>query len=733
MQTTPLTYFDQLSRDLLRRIQIEHEKRITTFPAPPSARPDADTDGTGDEAADAASRAKAARELDPQQATEFLGRSDAYRTDETDQADVKRPAQRPLGRMILAARFVACFQTPLQLSALGAPLAVSCLELPDHSERQRAWEDLPNILRHLSHLAEPAPGSLASVQTVVLGYRGTTHSDRARATRDFEDAMGASVKTGKTILALAPALADLPQGMHALVSHVFTLPPLDRSMILDILRQTHALSESVDEGALLDLLPPDAALARMPLALFHNAFHEVSPRAVLSRLRDLATAQTSARHTDRMTLDRIHLPPAATAFCAGLLADLQGWQAQQVAWSEVLSSACLYGPPGNGKTSLAAALAGSAGIPLVTTSYADCQKAGHQGDFLRVLADKVTEAILSAPCVFFLDELDSFGLRDKPGRNSDYVVGIVNGLLEHLSKLNDTPGVITLGATNHPHLVDPAILRPGRFDAKIHLGNPDRSGILRILEIELGAQAQDLGANDIANRLLGLSGAQVSAVVRDARARARRACQNLQPEHLGSAADHVAPPRPPALLRRIAIHEAGHAVVGHSLGLPPPRHLQLTASGGAYGYVTPDTMTVETAEDHLATLLGGRAAEIDLLGSCSSGADKDLAEATDLAYSMRYRWGMYTHTLISLSRDTVLGADPSAGTADLLNADLRHAEHTALPIIRDNKALVHRIADALLRASELAGPDLQRLLEEGAGPGEPTKDDPHKPQHQPLR
>ena len=403
-------------------------------------------------------------------------------------------------------------------------------------------------------------------------------------------------------------------------------------MILDILRQTHALSESVDKGTLLDLLPSDAALARMPLLLLQNAFHQHDPRAVLSRLRDLATAQTSARYTDRLTLDKIHLPPAAAAFCESLLADLQGWQAGEVPWSEVPSSACLYGPPGNGKTSLAAALAGSAGIPLIATSYADCQRAGHQGDFLRVLADKVTEAVMSAPCVFFLDELNSFAVRDKPGRNSDYVVGVVNGLLEHLSKLNDTPGVITLGATNNPHLVDPAILRPGRFDIKLHLCDPDRAGILRILEIELGAQAEHLGAADIANRLLGVSGAQVSAVVRDARARARRSRGDLQPEHLGSAVDHIAPPRPPTLLRRIAIHEAGHAVVGHCLGLPPPRHLQLTASGGAYGYVIPETMTVESAEDHLATLLGGRAAEIELLGSCSSGADKDLAEATDLAY-----------------------------------------------------------------------------------------------------
>ncbi|SNR44852.1 AAA family ATPase [Puniceibacterium sediminis] len=705
MHTTHLTFSDWLTRDLLRRVHDHFNEGFTSFPSG-----EEETDGI---ASDAAAGAPASIEMEPEQAARFLQRPSIYRTDETGNI-AKRALQIPIARMILAARFAACFPTSAQLTALGAPQALSCLEIPDREERQRAWDDLPNILVHLGRLTQLDSQPLSSVQTVVLGYRGTTQSDRARATKDFEDALAAAVEKGNSIVALVPVLSDLPKDMLPLVSRSMTLPPLSRAMICDILRQSHAVTDDIKEEALLDLMPSDTALAKMPLSLFHSAFHQISPRGVLSRLRDLATAQAATRQTYSMTLDKIHLPPPAAAFCEAVLGDLQAWQAREVSWSEVPSSACLYGPPGNGKTSLAVALAGSAGIPLFVTSYADCQRAGHQGDFLRVLADKVTEAITSAPCVLFVDELDSFAVRDKPGRNSDYVVGVVNGLLEHLSRLNDTPGVITLGATNNLHLVDPAILRPGRFDIKLHLGDPDRAGILRILEIELGARAADLGAADIANRLLGVSGAQVSAVVRDARARARRAKGDLQPEHLVLAVDCIAPQRPPVLLQRIALHEAGHAVVGYCLGLPPPHHLRLTATGGSYGYLIPDTMTEQTAQDNLATLLGGRAAEIALLGTCSSGADKDLAEATELACSMRYRWGMRPDTLISIPRDTRGGPDTFTGSTDLLNTDLRHAEDISLGIIRNHEPLVHRIANALHQSSELTAADLQRLLDDGA-------------------
>lgn len=711
MQANPTAYTKQLTHDLLRRILEQYNEHYNGFSAVSTDDAEADADELHDNVEGHGT--STAHDLKPAEAAKFLSETETYRTRDADRAGTQRAARVPLARMLLAARFAACFDTPAQLLNLAGPQSLTCLELPHRAERQRAWDDLPNVLVHLGHLASPHRKSLSSVQAIVLGYRGKTQSDQERALKDFEDGLETAIECGRSIVALVPGRSYLSEHMQPLVTRSITLPPLCRTMVIEILRHTHALGDDITGAALRDLMPSDTALAKMPLPLLHTAFHGETAQKVLSRLSKLSDASVAAPPSNRMTLQQIHLPLTAATFCDGVLTDLQDWQIGKVSWSEVPCSALFYGPPGNGKTSLAAALAGSAGIPLVSTSYADCQRAGHQGDFLRVLSDKVTEAISSAPCVFFLDELDSFGLRNKPTRNSDYIVGVVNGLLEHLSRLNDTPGVIVIGATNHPHLVDPAILRPGRFDAKIHLGNPDCAGILRIMEIELGANAKELSAADIASRLLGVSGAQVSAVIRDAREKARRSGNPMRPEHLSSAVDHIAPQRPPELLRRIAIHEAGHAVVGHRLGLPPPRHLQLTAFGGEYGYAIPDTLTERTAQDHLATLLGGRTAEIVLLGNCSSGADSDLAEATQLAFSMRYRWGMRHNTMISISQDAGLLPNLPSTAVQKLNADLRRAGTVSKKIIKDNRALVHRVADGLLQETELNGKDLLRILHSG--------------------
>tara|TARA_R110002012_G_scaffold17254_3_gene65529 strand:+ start:1390 stop:2196 length:807 start_codon:yes stop_codon:yes gene_type:complete len=219
----------------------------------------------------------------------------------------------------------------------------------------------------------------------------------------------------------------------------------------------------------------------------------------------------------------------------------------------------------------------------------------------------VEKAITCAPCVFFIDELDSFSKLTVSHRHSGYVAGIVNALLEHLTKLNNTAGVIVLGATNLPENVDPAIIRPGRFDRHTALENPDRAGIKRICEIELGASALDLDLDlaPIADRLLGMSGAQVAAVVRDARGQARQSNTTLCNQHLHAAVDHVAPEGREEDLHRIAIHEAGHAVVAHSLGLPLPDMVRITACGGAYHGKMPFAATKKVVCDQIAVTLGG--------------------------------------------------------------------------------------------------------------------------------
>lgn len=132
---------------------------------------------------------------------------------------------------------------------------------------------------------------------------------------------------------------------------------------------------------------------------------------------------------------------------------------------------------------LAHAMAGSAGINFVKTSYSDCQKAGHQGDMLRELNAAADRAVASAPCGFFIDEIDSFYNRDISHKG--YMIGVVNGLLTLIDRLAATEGVVLISATNDPRRVDPAVIRSGRFDRHIQVSAPDRAGIRAMLEAAL--------------------------------------------------------------------------------------------------------------------------------------------------------------------------------------------------------------------------------------------------------
>ena len=394
-----------------------------------------------------------------------------------------------------------------------------------------------------------------------------------------------------------------------------------------------------------------------------------------------------------------------------LVADMAAWRAGTLAWDEVSSSLLLTGPPGNGKTLLAAALAGSVGASLVATSYSDCQKHGHQGHMLAALARAVEEAVRTSPSVFFLDELDSFTRRHGSDHIGRYMVGVVNGLLEHLSRLNETPGVIVLGATNYPDMIDPAVTRPGRFDLHVEIGAPDHAMIVRILRHALGETAGALDLASVADRLLGRSGAQVTALVREARGLARAEGVALAQGHLDAAAGRIAPAPAPEVLRRVAIHEAGHLVVAHCLGLPQPARAILTVGGGLVELPGLPSESRGSALDRIAVMLGGRAAERVILGDASSGAgvgrQSDLAKATALAATVRYEWGLAGQ----------LAYTPRAGgesevTVREIDAVLQACQARAEWIVREEQPRVLRIAEVLLAERELKAERLGALLNE---------------------
>ena len=293
----------------------------------------------------------------------------------------------------------------------------------------------------------------------------------------------------------------------------------------------------------------------------------------------------------------------------------------------------MVGPPGTGKTLLAEALAGSAGITFVKTSYSDCQRHGHQGDFLRELNASADRASTGAPSVWFLDEIDSFHRRGQSV--SGYMIGVINGLLTLVDKLSATEGVILIAATNDIDRVDTAVIRAGRYDRHIRVYPPDLGGVRVLLSSALADTISDEHLDRLADQLLGKTGAELAALVRDARTRARAEGQPFSAAHVQAAADAVQPPLAPDLLWRISVHEAGHLVAGAVFGLPAATSARVTATGGEVVRPALPSLTRDSLRAFQCAGLSGRAAEEVVLGDISSGggtgATSDLAQATKLA------------------------------------------------------------------------------------------------------
>lgn len=651
--------------------------------------------------------------LTPEEISKLLEENIDPFSDAHDGSTIPPYTRLPFSTLIAAVRFADLLTDPERIITLVKPLSFTLLKTLRSEDRALFGDELQDILDHLRNVSPVEENGWGRIKTAALTTPNNSNTKVERQLAEFHDQITEWIAEGRSIIALAPSIDCLPAAAHVICAQSsFSIPLLTRDMVVEILRQTHSLTGQLSETAIHGRLPSDSELQALSLPLIKNAFHATTTLTVADRLRELCeTAKTIPANGIGLTLEDIHLPKAASDDMEQVLSDLVLWRSGQLDWSEVSSSALFFGPPGNGKTRLASALAGSAGIPLITTSYADCQKAGHQGDFLRVLADAVEEAIGKAPCVLFIDELDSFSNRAHKQRSSDYVTGVVNGLLEHLTRLNDTAGVIILGATNNPQQIDPAVIRPGRFDLKIPLGNPDRLGITRILQIELGRNETTLDLGIAADRLMGSSGAQIAAVVRDARGKARHGGTGLTKHHLEAAIERVATACSTIDLNRIAIHEAGHAVVAHVLGLPLPEMVQVTTNGGEYIGTGDAPSTKSSAEDCIAVTLAGRAAEDICLGDVSNGANSDLAHATELAFKIRHQWGLKPDNLLSLHPKRQRDLDSYGQFGTLINRDLLAQYDRAKTIVLDNQALVERVAEALLKHRELDGQDLMKLLE----------------------
>ncbi len=524
-----------------------------------------------------------------------------------------------------------------------------------------------------------------------------------RSLKDFADKIRGRLLAAESAIAILPSATSLPDDLRSVMAPEMALPPLTRDMFKAVL-------EFHFHAAPLDLRYTDRQIARLSdlalVAIFASHTLE-DARAVLDR-----AVAGEADHIG-VTLDQIHGQPDAVSALRQAVNDVHDFQAGRIDWAEVTKSFLLMGPPGTGKTMLAQALAGSAGVGMVKTSYSDCQKEGHQGDMLKALAGAVESAITNAPSVFFIDEIDSFHNRKgRMGSKDGYIIGVVNGLLTQLDRLSATPGVILIAATNYPDRVDPAVIRAGRFDKHIRVGKPDRSGIRAMLTASLGAMTGVEGLDTLSDQLLGLTGAEVAAMLRDARTRARAERTSLAMTHIRAAADAIRPPIAPGLMRRIAVHEAGHVLAGHLLGLPEARFVRITPGDGYVLRSRPMFRIPETVHRLICSHVAGRIAEeliFDIpCDGAGNGPESDLAQATRLAVEAECAHG-FGESLAWVDPDTPFHTLPLP-VQTRVEARLQSAADHVRRLFLAHRTNLERIAGVLLERRELDADAIAALM-----------------------
>jgi cell division protease FtsH len=402
----------------------------------------------------------------------------------------------------------------------------------------------------------------------------------------------------------------------------------------------------------------------------------------------------------------------------------------------------LYGPPGTGKTLLARAVAGEAGVPFFSISGSDFVEM-----FVGVGASRVRDlfeqAKKAAPAIVFVDEIDAVGRHRGAGLGGghDEREQTLNQLLVEMDGFDVRTGIIMIAATNRPDILDPALLRPGRFDRQIVVDRPDLAGRREIATVHMKGKplTDDVSADLIARRTPGFTGADIANLLNEAALlSARREKQTVGPDEVAAAIDRViaGPERRSRVMsdkeRRVtAYHEAGHALVGHVLPNTDDIHkVSIIARGRALGWTlalpTEDRYTRTRSElcDELAFLLGGRSAEELIFGEPTTGAANDIERASQIARAMVTEYGMsealgpqrlgHAQGEVFLGKDLGHEANYSEEVAAAIDLEVRRlvddAHDDAREILTLHRSTLHRLAGALIEHETLDEDDLRAIL-----------------------
>jgi len=412
----------------------------------------------------------------------------------------------------------------------------------------------------------------------------------------------------------------------------------------------------------------------------------------------------------------------------------------------------LVGPPGTGKTLLAKAVAGEAGVPFFSISGSEFVEM-----FVGVGASRVRDlfdqAKRNSPCIVFIDEIDAVGRHRGAGLGGshDEREQTLNQILVEMDGFDTNTNVIIVAATNRPDILDPALLRPGRFDRQVVLDRPDIKGRKAILEVHAKGKPLDSGVNmeTLAKQTPGFSGADLANLVNEASIlAARRGKKKVTMPEFDEAVDRViaGPERKSRVISQrereiIAYHEAGHALVGHLLPkADPPYKISIVSRGMAGGFTRflPEEdrhlYTKTQFKDMLAAMLGGMVAEVMTFGEATTGPQDDLDRATRLARQMVTQWGMSEHLgprtfgrkeeMVFLGREISEQRNYSEKVAEEIDDEVRSivddAYHTAEKMLQGSRNKLEQLVKVLLEEETIEGEALQAIL--NAEPGKESEE-----------
>jgi cell division protease FtsH len=407
----------------------------------------------------------------------------------------------------------------------------------------------------------------------------------------------------------------------------------------------------------------------------------------------------------------------------------------------------LVGPPGTGKTLIARAVAGEAGVPFISVTGSDFMEM-----FVGVGASRVRDLFQTArkqgPAIIFVDEIDSIGRKRGAGLGGghDEREQTLNQMLAEMDGFETTEGIVVMAATNRPDILDPALLRPGRFDRQIVVPLPDLEERRPILEVHCKDKriGPDVDLDVLARGTPGMSGADLANLVNEAALHAvRRNSEQVEMRDFEAARDRVlmGQRRESMALseqekERVAYHEGGHAVLAYLLPTADPVHkVTILPTGMALG-VTQQLPIEERhiypreyIEDSLAVRMGGRCAELLVYGDLSTGANNDLVGNTELARKMVREWGMSdrigpmawgSQGAVFLGEDLMHSRDYSDETSRVIDEEveriLREQEERALDTLTRHRAGLNAVAAALLEAETVDGAEVGRLVDAATAP-----------------